>query len=611
MLRSKEETAPSYLFTSYWNTVWSNSTLSHRFKTLNNVSTFASSFYLPTPPQYAEYDFKNLQALELLEDSFWESTFSSFSQDEYLNILQSNNEYLFFKKQEELFNTTTRLRKFKNSQLSKPFMKSLFIDFSNVNSLPIYSEDSVMPSNLVPLNKFYTLPLESSVELMEESFDAVKYSKYIQFNKYKNLFSATNNRLNPYSYVSVLDPFRADYEDIVWNFDLQSDVDDSFSQSFNQDDIKLSNSTKLRSTARNSIVTYNAVQKVFKSRLDEGRSHSRIQDFANSFVTHPFVTSPKSPYESMLSKNKEFFFNTQSYNQFKSNNFNLLFSIWNSLNSTLLDVPFLISTKCDPSRYLWFDWQSRWSSIEVQPSSVARYSLSGVPYFTKSYEYETQSGDDLNESENYLNRLSRARKNYLPNWSHTPYFYSRVSNWYKLDSLVYGSYQNLSFTKSLLESSALYWSSTYFFPDSSLNFTPSSSGVNTPARSSWRPLSGVQSYYYSTSTLIDILSKREYLYRSYFNSKGFIASLPNYLVASPNNSLLNEVQKGYNLIDPVTFSSEISRELTYQNLNFLRLHLLKEASYSVSQLFGFNTTLIDSYLMFYLLGSTTNSCDTE
>ena len=51
----------------------------------------------------------------------------------------------------------------------------------------------------------------------------------------------------------------------------------------------------------------------------------------------------------------------------------------------------------------------------MQPSSVARYSLSGVPYFNKSYEYDTQKGDELNESENYVNRLSRARKNYMPN----------------------------------------------------------------------------------------------------------------------------------------------------------------------------------------------------
>jgi hypothetical protein len=52
-------------------------------------------------------------------------------------------------------------------------------------------------------------------------------------------------------------------------------------------------------------------------------------------------------------------------------------------------------------------------SVEVQPASIARFSLSGVPYFKKSSEFDTQSGDELDESENYLNRLAKARKNYL------------------------------------------------------------------------------------------------------------------------------------------------------------------------------------------------------
>lgn len=69
--------------------------------------------------------------------------------------------------------------------------------------------------------------------------------------------------------------------------------------------------------------------------------------------------------------------------------------------------------KSDASRYLWFDWQSRWSSLEVQPSSVARFSLLGLPYVTKSFDYTTSSGEEINDSENYLIKLARARKNYF------------------------------------------------------------------------------------------------------------------------------------------------------------------------------------------------------
>jgi hypothetical protein len=51
--------------------------------------------------------------------------------------------------------------------------------------------------------------------------------------------------------------------------------------------------------------------------------------------------------------------------------------------------------------------------MEIQPSSVARYSLLGVPYTNKSFEYTTNLGDEINDSEVYFLRLSRARKNYL------------------------------------------------------------------------------------------------------------------------------------------------------------------------------------------------------
>jgi hypothetical protein len=34
---------------------------------------------------------------------------------------------------------------------------------------------------------------------------------------------------------------------------------------------------------------------------------------------------------------------------------------------------------------------------------------------TKNFEYSTNIGDEISDSENYLNRLSRARKNYLTN----------------------------------------------------------------------------------------------------------------------------------------------------------------------------------------------------
>jgi hypothetical protein len=194
--------------------------------------------------------------------------------------------------------------------------------------------------------------------------------------------------------------------------------------------------------------------------------------------------------------------------------------------------------RSDASRYLWFDWQAKWSTIEIQPSSAARYSLLGLPYFSKPFEYTTHKNDVISDSENYLTRLSKARKNYLPSWSQTPYFYSRSQNWYRNNTIFGNSYDSLAHTKVLLKTCKNYWKNNIIFSNFSQYPTPSFSGVNTPTRSSWRPSSAIQSYYYSSSILTDILSRREYLYRTYFSNKNLIVNMPSFLIASPTNILL-------------------------------------------------------------------------
>jgi hypothetical protein len=122
---------------------------------------------------------------------------------------------------------------------------------------------------------------------------------------------------------------------------------------------RTTNPLKLRSTAKNSIITYNAIQKVFKSRFDEGRSNARLIDFSNSYNSYTFLTEPKANHENMLLKNTESFFNINTFIKTYNMNFNELLPILYSLNSTYLDIPFLISNKSDSARYLWFDWQAK------------------------------------------------------------------------------------------------------------------------------------------------------------------------------------------------------------------------------------------------------------
>jgi len=54
-----------------------------------------------------------------------------------------------------------------------------------------------------------------------------------------------------------------------------------------------------------------------------------------------------------------------------------------------------------------------------------------MPYFNKNFEFNTQIGEILTESETYFLRIAKARKNYLPNWTYTPLLYDKSVIWFK------------------------------------------------------------------------------------------------------------------------------------------------------------------------------------
>jgi hypothetical protein len=219
--------------------------------------------------------------------------------------------------------------------------------------LPLFSKEGFLNSPLVIKKNLISVYNEAFLESIDDSYESLKNSTLSLSKSHKFIANLSPYAISPHSYTRVLDPFRADYEDTLWGFDTKdSDLND-FTSDFSNS--RISNPMRLRYTARNAIISHNAMQKVFKSRLDEGRSHARLSDFSNSYSSHNFITAPKSGYEGSLSKNKNSFFNISLYAPTNNTNFNLMGSIYNSLNSTILDIPFLMSAKSDPSRYLWFD----------------------------------------------------------------------------------------------------------------------------------------------------------------------------------------------------------------------------------------------------------------
>jgi hypothetical protein len=108
--------------------------------------------------------------------------------------------------------------------------------------------------------------------------------------------------------------------------------------------------------------------------------------------------------------------------------------------------------------------------------------------------------------------------------------------------------------------------------------------------------------------LLDILSKRERLYRIFLNKKYKLNYIPKFLTASPNHDLVKEIQATFPFIDPTTYSSEVTRELLYQNTHFLKFTFMIDFLKLTNNLFyqlPINFNKINNYFI-YLLGSSDN-----
>ena len=119
--------------------------------------------------------------------------------------------------------------------------------------------------------------------------------------------------------------------------------------------IRFTNPLVLRPTAKNSIVTYNALQKVFRTRIEEGRSLATLEDFIGLKADQPFFNAPRVSYEKLIGKNRTNFYNSILYNTKPLYLYNNNFSLPQSLNFYYFDFPFLLSVITDSSRYVWFD----------------------------------------------------------------------------------------------------------------------------------------------------------------------------------------------------------------------------------------------------------------
>jgi hypothetical protein len=96
--------------------------------------------------------------------------------------------------------------------------------------------------------------------------------------------------------------------------------------------------------------------------------------------------------------------------------------------------------------------------------------------------------------------------------------------------------------------------------------------------------------------MLDILTKREYLYRQLFAANNKIINLPFFLTNNPSNPLFSDVKAAFLLIDNAAFNNEYSRDVYYSSLEYFNYSVTKSFFADLSENFvSFN---VDNFLSF-------------
>jgi hypothetical protein len=218
------------------------------------------------------------------------------------------------------------------------------------------SDDFTTPANLTLLRNFNIFSLNDTLTNLDDSFSSYKGLSNITNNSLSAVLYASTNFCTPVSYLSLFNHFRADFEDLSFvsngsSGDKQLFVDNKRSVS----DVmttRLSNQIVTRSGVKNSIVTFNALRKVFRARFDEGRSHTSFQFFAQNYLPQPFINDGVVSYNQLLSKDRTTFFQNISYVVNTPRVLSLESEFAANQNYYFYDLPFLLSEGSDPQKFM-------------------------------------------------------------------------------------------------------------------------------------------------------------------------------------------------------------------------------------------------------------------
>jgi len=149
----------------------------------------------------------------MLEDSLWESSLPTISNDEYTLIKSNFKSKTFFNKQETIYNKGSRKKKFRFGTSSKSIIKSKNKPFFYSTSL--FTEDSLPSLSNISKKNFKPFIGEISVDLFEDAYENLKNVSNTYNNVNKSLLTTGYNLITPTSYTHVLNSFRDNYQEFL------------------------------------------------------------------------------------------------------------------------------------------------------------------------------------------------------------------------------------------------------------------------------------------------------------------------------------------------------------------------------------------------------------
>lgn len=115
------------------------------------------------------------------------------------------------------------------------------------------------------------------------------------------------------------------------------------------------------------------------------------------------------------------------------------------------------------------------------------------------------------------------------------------------------------------------------------------------------------------NSLVDILSKREFIYRQYFESTHKLIHLQKNLTAHPKHPLIKDLKSVYQFRNPLNYCTEYSRETYHSSLSYFQFMLFKGTISQVSDFVAnapINDSVFNEYLFFYFFGNQSNARST-